>query len=143
MFNLFIVLSSYGLLYTLFLTPSRHPFPRDLYYLQDLYYHIRVRLDGSLSVLVCTVSNRSFCVFVFGCQVTTLSYVLRKVLQVVYHLQEAVYHQTYERGLVALCTCIVHLVILLLYTAQTTKARRSHVIVISTLYPIPGPLQRN
>lgn len=42
-----------------FSTPHLYPFPRDNDDLRDLYYPIRVRLDGSLSVLECTVSNQS------------------------------------------------------------------------------------
>jgi len=81
------------------------------------------------TILECTASNRSIMTyFCSDCQGIIYVFVLRKVLQIVYHLQEAVYHQTYERGLVALCTCIVHPVILLLYTAQTTKARRSFLL---------------
>lgn len=40
-------------------------------------------------------------VCIVDCQGVTLSYVLRKVLRVVYYSQEAVYHQTYECGLVS------------------------------------------
>lgn len=69
--NMFTSLYSYGLLYTLFLTSRQDPFPRDVNALQDSYYPIRVRLSGSLSILVCIVSNQLIMAFFCsGCQGT-------------------------------------------------------------------------